>query len=148
MPFFKFNEPPIDTTITVHIRDGLNGFDIATASIDADSWKFKQNKGKWALFDFDDIEVTPEESYYIVCTADKGSFDPEDGNNTHTYCWFFDVGNKYNRGIAFQYNDTSQTWDNLEDPWNDPEYTEIDFAFITYYQEPKGKEINLSLIHI
>lgn len=142
LPFFKFGDPPSGTTITVWIRDELNGNDLATASIDADNWRIKSNREKWVLFDFDDIEITPEESYYIVCSADKGNFDPEDSNNSNTYCWYFDVGNKYDRGIAFQSNDSGQTWPDLEDYFDDPEYVECDFTFITYYQTPKTKTIN------
>ncbi|PNX49646.1 MAG: hypothetical protein BV457_00910 [Thermoplasmata archaeon M9B1D] len=148
LPFFKFGDPPSGTTITVWIRDELNGNDLATASIDTDNWRFKLNKGTWALFDFDDIETTPEESYYIVCSADKGTFDPEDSNNTNTFCWFFDVSNKYDRGIAFQSNDSGQTWPDLENPFDDPEYVECDFTFITYFQKPpknKSTDINLFL---
>ncbi len=146
LPFFKFGNPPSGTTITIWIRNELNGNNLATANIDADNRRFKSNKGTWVLFDFDDIEITPEESYYIVCSADKGTFDPEDSNNTNTYCWFFDVGNKYNRGMAFQSNDSGQTWPDLEDYFDDPEYTECDFTFITYYQKPpKIKTTDLCL---
>ena len=77
-----------------------------------------------------------------IITVSGTAFDP-DGNDSNTYCWSFEFDNKYDRGIAFQSNDSEETWFDLEDPFDDPEYVECDFAFITYYQEPKSKEINL-----
>jgi len=137
LAFFAFTSPPSDTTITASIRETLDGNDLAMESISADSWKIGGET--WVLFDFDDIEVIPEQSYYIVCTADKGFFDFYDANNTNVYCWLFDFNNQYDRGIAFQSNDSEVTWLDLEDPFDDPEYVECDFTFITYYQEPKSK---------
>jgi len=134
---FEFGEAPQDIEITLSIREELEGNDLAIININADSEKITK-RSSWELFDFDDITVIPEEIYYIVCTADGGGLD----NNT--YCWLFDIGNKYDRGIAWQYNYTSKTWVDLEDPFQDPEYPDwiqIDLCFITYYQEPKSKTI-------
>jgi len=132
---FEFGEAPPSVEITVSIREELEGNDLTTININADSEKITK-RSSWELFDFDDITVIPEENYYIVCTADGGGLD----NNT--YCWLFDIGNKYDRGIAWQSNDTGETWFDLEDPVQDPEYPDwiqLDLCFITYYQEPKYK---------
>jgi hypothetical protein len=143
LPFFKFGSPPSGTTITVKIREDLNGEDLTSTGIDVDSWRIKRKT--WTLFDFNDIGVIADESYYIVCIADKGDYDENNENNTHVYCWNFEFDNQYGKGIAFQTNESGD-WHDLENHFDDPEYVECDFAFITYYQEPKSKmTVNLFL---
>ena len=83
----------------------------------------------WVMFDFDDITVIPEETYYIVCYASSGEVDL-------CYCWYFDVNNKYDRGIAWGSEDSGESWIDLENPGWDPDFVELDLCFITYYQEP------------
>ena len=134
--FFNRNAPS-NTDITVSIRESLDGSDLAKKTIDADSKRIKA-KGTWVLFDFDDITIIPEETYYIMCYASSG------GEVNNTYCWFFDIGNKYDRGIAWASNDSGETWIDLEDPFHDdPDYShwiEIDLCFITYYLKPKSTQ--------
>ena len=130
LSFFKTNSPPSSTSITVSIRDELEGDDLVTISVNADDWKIKGET--WVLFDFDDITVTPEESYYIVCTADN---DDED----NSYAWFFNEGNTYDKGISYIFLVDSQAWVDLDTFLEYWEFTGIDFSFITYHQEPQGK---------
>jgi hypothetical protein len=139
--FFGFN-PPSGVKITVAIRDNLTDVDLTKYTIDADSKKI-EGKGQWVMFDFDDIKVIPEETYYIVCYADAGEL-----NNC--YCWFFDVNNKYDRGIAWGSNNSGSTWvDFEEDPGGDPFLVELDLCFITYFQEPpKNKGIQTILYRL
>ena len=73
------------------------------------------------MFDFDDITVTPEETYYIMCYASDG------GSMGDCYCWFFDVGNKYDRGIAWESLDSAENWHDLENP-GDPEWRELTYV--------------------
>jgi len=137
--FFNFDAPS-NVDITVIIRDSLNGDDLTTKTINADRRRIKA-EGKWVMFNFDDITVIPEETYYIVCHASDGILD-------HCFCWFFDVGNKYDRGIAWA-KDENGTWSDLEDPGWDPFFVELDLCFITYYQEPpKNKEVHSLFITI
>ncbi len=132
--FFNL-EAPSDVDITVIIRDSLDGVDLTTKTIDADD-KIKKPSGTWVMFDFDDITIIPEETYYIVCYASEGVV-----NNC--YCWFFDVANKYDRGIAWASDDSGEIWDDLEDPGWGADFVELDLCFITYFQEPpKNKAIN------
>ena len=85
------------------------------------------------MFDFDDITITSEETYYIVCYASGGVVQ-------ESYCWFFDVVNKYDRGIAWQSSDSGLTWHDLEGDGSS-EFDQIDQCFITYYQKPPESTI-------
>jgi hypothetical protein len=137
---FCMNKPPSGIKITISIRRELHGVDLTTTTVNTDTWKLKVGWKNWTLFDFEDIEVTPDETYFIICAADKD--DKEIGLR-------FDIGNKYDRGIAYSSNNSGDTWHNLENPFNDPDFVEIDFTFITYYQKPKSKiKINPFLIFL
>ena len=135
--FFFNMDAPSNIDITVSIRDSLDGVDLTTKTISADDKKIS-----WVMFDFDDITIIPEETYYIVCYA-------SDGVIYNSYCWYFDVGNKYDRGIAWTSDDSGETWYDLEDPGWGPELVELDLCFITYFQEPpdnKAINFNFSLL--
>jgi len=135
LSFFNIDEPS-NIDITVIIRDSLDGVDLTTKTINADDKNIKKS-ATWVMFDFDDITIIPEETYYIVCYASGG------GATNNCYCWLFDVGNKYDRGIAWASDDSGEIWTDLEDPGWDPEFVELDLCFITYFQEPpKNKAIN------
>ena len=84
------------------------------------------------MFDFPDITVAPETTYYIVCSINGG-----DANES--YLWFFDIENKYDRGMAWFSGDSGETWFDLEDI---PEFPQMDFCFITYWQKPKSTALN------
>jgi C1A family cysteine protease len=130
--FFKHN-PPSGVEITVSIRDALDGSDLTTKTIDADKANIK-SKETWVLFDFTDITVTPETTYYIVCSANGGM-------ENESYLWLFDINNKYDRGIAWFSIDNGLTWFDLEEI---PGFPEMDFCFITYWQKPKNRAININ----
>ncbi|ENO12476.1 PDK repeat-containing protein [Thermoplasmatales archaeon SCGC AB-539-C06] len=73
----------------------------------------------WTTFDFDDVDVIPEETYYIVCTTDASAL-------LLTYEWHFgfrdgELIDNYSRGIAHLF------FNNL---WDSEELT--DFCFKTY----------------
>lgn len=138
--YFFSIDAPFGIEITVSIRESLDGVDLTTSTIQGNIIRLKRG-GTWIMFDFDDITVTPEETYYIVCFASGGEVN-------HSYCWFFDVGNKYNRGIAWGSEDSGEIWIDLEDPGWDPLFVELDLCFITYFQEPpklKAKHIMCSI---
>jgi len=130
--FFKMGSPPSGLKITVIIKDNLDGNILAEDSIDVDRWKI-EGSGKWVLFDFDDITVEPNSTYYIIC---KGG----GGDKQNNYCWYFDINNPYNQGIAFR-SDDGELWKDLENEY--PPFPEIDFTFITYCGKPPDNKIKL-----
>ena len=111
------------------IRDDLNGNDLTAKTISADQISKKK---KWVSFDFDDITVTPEETYYIVCRSTGGDAD-------NAYCWLFDYDNPYTRGIAWQSDNSGTTWYDLEEY---ADLKEIDFCFKTYHEKSRDRIIN------
>ena len=127
---FKHEKPPAGLKITVSIRDSLNGSDLTATTLDADP--IKAYPGTWLLFDFDDITVTPENTYYIVCRGGGGE-------NSNFYCWFFNTNNSYDRGIAWRSEDNGSTWYDLE---NYPGFPKVDCCFKTYNSKPKTKTFN------
>jgi len=135
--FFKHLNPPAGVEITVSIRDSLNGSDLTAKTINADNVGIKKS-GTWVFFNFEDITVIPEETYYIVCSGSKG-----DANGC--YCWYFDLNDKYSRGEAWYSNDSGVSWITLEEAYY-PELPEPDFCFKTYFKQSRDKSINTSFL--
>jgi hypothetical protein len=117
---FKYASPPEPNLITVVIRDNLTGPDLATKTIDTSVVSIS-TKGTWVVFDFDDISVTPETKYYIICTGTTG-------NPTNAYCWLFSANDTYTRGEAWYKA-------NVNFPWN-INHAIGDFCFKTYFRKP------------
>ena len=134
LEMFKYGSPPEGKQITVSIRDSLNGSDLTSKIRDADDI----TKGKWYLFDFEDIDVIPEETYYIVCSG-------AEGDDTNAFCWSFGSGNKYERGIAWASRDDGETWEDME---NYGGWIEVDFCFITYFEKPNSRQVNRPFFNI
>jgi hypothetical protein len=121
---FKHDKPPAGIILTVSIRDSLVGSDLTVTSANADQIE----NYKWVSFDFPDIDVTPENTYYIVCRSDGG-----EGDNV--YCWFYENDNPYTRGDGWFSNDAGLTW---RKP-SGTQTNEADFCFKTWYTESKNK---------
>jgi hypothetical protein len=134
--FFKHANPPAGVRITVSIRDSLNGSDLTAKTINADDVGIQGHPGTWVFFNFEDITVIPEETYYIVCSGSKG-----DANGC--YCWLFDLNDKYTRGEAWYSNDSGASWITLEEAYF-PELPEPDFCFKTYFKQTRDKSTNKS----
>ena len=135
---FKHASPPAGVEITVSIRDSLNGSDLTAKTVSADKIT---KKSMWVLFNFPDINVTPEDTYYIVTRADGGV-------ENDTYCWVFDFNNTYTRGIAYESNDSGLTWIDMEDLFQDPNYMYIDFCFKTHFTKSRNKAFNINLVFL
>ncbi|KYK21128.1 hypothetical protein AYK21_05195 [Thermoplasmatales archaeon SG8-52-2] len=137
--FFKSGNPPTGVEITVGIRVDLYGSDLTAKTINADDVGI--GGATWVKFNFDDITIIPEETYYIVCYADGG------GTEGNCYCWLFDIGDKYPRGKGWWYNETSATWITIWELFNfDPEWEDPDLCFKTFFRDSEiccDGEINL-----
>jgi hypothetical protein len=121
---FKHDNPPVNIQITVSIRDSLEGNDLTVISVNADQIE----DYKWVSFDFPDIEVTPEQQYYIICRSDGG--EGED-----CYCWFYENDNPYTRGDGWMSFDDGLSWEIL----SGTQTNDADFCFKTWYTESKNK---------
>ena len=131
---FKAGTPPDDVEITVSIRDALNGTDLTAKTINADDVGIP-GSGKWVHFNFDDITVIPEETYYIVCIG-------SDGSDQNCYCWLFDFDDKYTRGEAWYSFNNGVSWDTVSEI--NPQYPDADYCFKTFFKQSKNKAIQSS----
>ena len=125
----KYGNPPADSTITVSIKDSLNGDTLTSKQVNMDTISTSK-----VDFDFPDINVIPGTIYYIVCSIDK-----HDQHNP--YYWSFTVNDKYENGEGWLSNGC-QTWYNAEDLFI--QFDGIDFGFTTYWIDygPDNPEID------
>lgn len=115
--------------ITLSIRSSLDGEDIVSASINAedlepDSWPIKT----WVEFDFGEMPVTPEETYYFVWSNQASE---DDGYAILAY-YENDV---YTRGCSWLYASE-------HDIWYSELYDIMDFCFITYGFNEERADLN------
>jgi hypothetical protein len=111
--------------LNISIRKILIDKDLATFNMHP--W-FIPSGINWLTFDFDDIKVTPGETYYIIVDSDICGLD----NN---YKWSGTDTNPYDRGHACIY-------DPLVDTWN--ERSSIDFCFKTYGIKGLAKSVDIN----
>jgi len=103
--------PPND--LVVSIRDSPTGSDLTSVFMSADELQFGVH---WIEFDFPDISVNIENSYYIVVHTFGGSV-------CHCYLWGFGCNTSYEDGSLFYSGNSGYSWNNFE---------MYDFCFITY----------------
>lgn len=131
--------PPDPVHITVSIRENLTGPNLASKTISTSDVTIKKSS-TWILFDFEDIMVTPEVTYYIVCSADAG-------DASHAYYWIFADNDSYSRGCAWFQEYENGSW--AKEPTN--VFHIMDFCFKTYFRKPlegtTATNIVLSLSH-
>jgi hypothetical protein len=57
-----------------------------------------------------------------------------------SYCWIIALDNQYPRGEGWLKEINIFDWETIWEWFDfDPEFSDPDFCFITYYQEPKNK---------
>ena len=127
---FKHDTPPDPVHITVSIRDNLTGSDLATKTIDTSVVTI--NKYKWVIFDFEDISITPGNTYFIICSGDAG-------DTTNVYCWFFSDNDTYTRGEACYKVSETANWITLKQAGYGS-----DFCFKTYFKKPLDKSVTIN----
>lgn len=110
---------PDNLEITVSIKDDLTGDDLTSTT--KHSGMLTNNKPCWIDFDFPDVNVTSEDTYYIVIKTNAGS-------DRYTVCWYYQYGNPYPRGSAWGSNDNGFEWFILEKYFWDF----VDFTFRIY----------------
>ena len=103
--------PPND--LVVSIRDSLTGSDLTSVFMSADELPYGVH---WIEFDFPDISVTVENSYYIVVHTFGGSV-------CNCYLWGFGRNTSYDDGSLLYSGSSGDSWNNFE---------MYDFCFITY----------------
>jgi len=104
---------PIEGIVHLSIRNSFNGDNLASKSI-TDEEIISDSLPEWVEFDFLDIDVIPEETYYIVCIWEGSEIGPKLGVS---------LTNNYSRGELWYQNIEGGLW---------KQNNEQDFAFKTY----------------
>ncbi len=105
----------------IKIRDALDGRDLR--SIEPPD--FAPDEYQWIEFDFDDLQVTPGKSYYIIFDGYHG------GHPTQTYYWGYGISEPvdlYPSGESYFYDESDDEWL----PFSYFYDYDIDFCFKTY----------------
>jgi hypothetical protein len=100
----------------VSIRETLDGPDLTALSLTADDICEDMS---WKTFDIPDISISPDETYYIVCSS-------ESTNGYDSYYWYFGHNEPYPDGKG---------WINNNGQWNiltASGFPNLDFGFKTY----------------
>ena len=87
---------------TVAIRDDLNGSDLTSISVPAES--FPAENFSWIEFDFNDIMVTPGQNYYIVSSTVNAT--------DNWYAWGLNLSNAYPNGTVYWTINNGANWTN------------------------------------
>ncbi len=96
----KIGNPPNDVTIS--IRDSLSGSDLTITSIPKD--QIPPYPGiLWLEANYDDVEVIPQQSYYIVARTTGG-------DSSNYYLWYGSTGNPYPNGELWYSEDYGYWW--------------------------------------
>ncbi len=96
----KIGNPPNDVTIS--IRDSLSGPDLTITSIPKD--QIPPYPGiLWLEANYDDVEVIPQQSYYIVARTTGGE-------SSNYYLWYGSTGNPYPNGELWYSEDYGYWW--------------------------------------
>jgi hypothetical protein len=115
---YKIN---ISCILILSIKDNLSGNDLVVMSKDPNEI-YEKNNIKWITFNFPDIKVIPNSTYYIVVKCYYGCNDNE--NNPNCYSWIYGYKTDYILG---------ETW--IINKLNSYKWTDLltyDFCFETY----------------
>jgi len=111
--------------LTIAIRYQLNGEDVVNKTLSPDQIP-KNGDGQRITFDFSDVDIWVDTTYYIVVYSDGGDED-------NYYRWYYGDNNPYSNGYAQYSTNAGNSWNSL---------TNIDFCFRTYSsisgEEPDG----------
>ncbi len=112
---FKEGNPP---GVTISIREILDGDNITSIYLDGDEI-YGELDADWYSFNFEEIELIPGQTYYIV-------WDQVEGNNENVIYWVFGENNPYINGCGWK---NIGSWVQL----NLPDYPKPDLCFKTHY---------------
>ena len=107
-------DPP--NSLLVSIRESLTGPDLTSIEVPKDA--IPETTPEWIIADFQDLQVTPGQSYYLVCRTIQGAYPGE------LYAWWRTPDTNYPNGTAYHSVDSGASWYTGDD----------DFLFQTYGQ--------------
>lgn len=118
----------INSDFVVSIRDNLHGSDLTSVSKQANQIPSGTINQDWIEFDFNDLDITPGNTYYMVCSTQEGNLD-------NCYVLGMSINNPYPLGDAWEYGAfTGYVWEKMV--YND-------LSFKTYCQKAKSRDIDM-----
>jgi hypothetical protein len=114
IPLFTIGRP---TGLTISIRSDLNGENLASDYLSGEN--VPENLLWWSVFEFGEVAVTPDETYYIVWEA-------EGDTNANCFCWDFGYNDPYLKGESWRFQGS---WSN---PDEEGGFEDIDLCFKTF----------------
>ena len=121
---FIYKEGTMNADFVVSIRDNLHGSDLTTVSKQANQIPSNIQSQDWIEFNFNKIQITPGNTYYIVCTTQGGNLD-------NCYVLGYAENDPYPLGDAWEYGIfTGYIWQKMDD---------YDLSFRTYVTKGKGR---------
>ena len=120
LKLFKYNGVPT-YDLEFSVREQLSGSNLVYVTKGG-----SEVINGWNEFDFSDLQVEIDKTYYLVCEGDGGQ------GNDPIYCWYCIDTNPYNRGMTYVYNYGS--WHSVSD---------VDCCFKTAYtNDPPNQPSN------
>lgn len=107
----------INSDFEIYIRDTLNGKNLTNCSVS--SSQIPLTNPEWIEFNFLDINITVDQTYYIICKT-------KNGDQSNSYNWYESNDNPYDRGTKYESNYSGLYWQ---------QYPDYDFCFKTYGQK-------------
>ncbi len=102
--YLKQSNENVTYPITLSIYNNLTGDTLTSMSFMPSYYLGSHGPGKYVTFDFPDISVTPETTYYIVCNASQ------ENESEGVYVWNAHTDDVYCRGESFYSWNGGQTW--------------------------------------
>lgn len=130
---FICREGSINSDLVVSIREDLHGSDLCTVTKQANQIPSGTVSQDWIEFDFEDIQITVGNKYYIICSTTEGNLDS-------AYVLGMAKNDPYPHGDAWEYGVfTGYVWEKMVDYNQNP----YDLSFKTYCQKTKDKNMDL-----
>jgi hypothetical protein len=107
----KTGNPPVNMKLIFSIRESLYGDDLVSVEMDANSG--------FMVFDFEDIDVIPGDTYYMICQTNEVS------SSSNGYSWYNTLEDHYTKGCTWISQNSGG--------WNENE--EMDMFFETYWRD-------------
>ena len=107
----------ITSDFEINIKDSLTGPILTNLSVSYN--EIPPANPEWIQFNFIDINVTVDQTYYIICKTNTG-------DQSNSYNWYEASDNPYETGIKYYSDDSGENWQQSSD---------YDFCFKTYGQK-------------
>ena len=115
----------ITSDFEISIKESISGPSLTSLSVPYT--EIPLTNPEWIEFNFNDINITVDQTYYIICKTNTG-------DQSNSYNWYESSDDPYERGIKYFSDESGENWQQTP---------ENDFCFKTYGQK---LEVNIPYI--